>query len=621
MATLIEDLRYSARSLGKRPIFTLTAVAILATGIGFNTAIYSLIDAVLLRPVRIVVAPETVVSLLNNDRPRLSFPDLADVRDQTDGIFEAIAGAFQVETYLGLEGGTERLDGELVSVDYFSLLGVDAALGRTLGSQDENEPVVVLSHDLWRGRFGGNAAIVGETLQLNGHPFLVVGVAPKGFRGTQINAAPRLWVPLRQFGHFMPALGSEVFSERGWSVFHPIARLATGVSADEARLRLAAVGAALEEAHPNRFKARSFSLVSSRLSAFDLTSRTDVRRYASLLAGAVVLVLLIGCLNVASLLTVRASNRRGELAIRLALGASRGRLIRQLLVESLLLAAAGGLASLVLARWSFELLGRLELPGTVRPELVLDLRVFLFCLSLSLVTGIAFGLWPALRGSRLQQVVGLRRDGQAGRRRLGSLLVVTQMTLSLILLMGAGLLIRTLWNLNAVDPGFQRENLLVASLDVERQGYDEQRGRAFYSQLMARLHALGGVRSASLASELPMSGEGSSMGLYVEHDASGPHADVEQTIVDVGFFDTLGIPLIAGRDFTEQDREEAPWVLIVNETMARQFWSGVSPIGQRLGVSGPDGPFYEVVGMVRDHRHQGLREKPAPHLYWANQQL
>ena len=648
MGTLWQDLRYGWRMMLTSPGLTAVAVASLALGIGANTAIFSFVNAVLLRPLP-VAEPERLVYLFGGTERHpygvTAYPDYVDYRDQS-GVFEGLA------TYSGISlsftGGerTELVSGSIVSGNYFDVLGVKAALGRTfLPEEDQTpgaRPVAVLSHGWWQRRFGGDPQIVGRQLTLNGQSFTVVGVAAAGFQGAGAGETNDLFVPMMMQALVRPPRGGysgemnpDLLSRRsaGWLVV--VGRLGPGVTLEQAQSAVATVAGRLRQAYPESNEGRVATLYPA--SKGDPNARGMLLSVSGLLLATVGLVLLIACANVANLLLARASARRREISIRLALGAGRWRLVRQLLTESALLAFIGGAVGLLLALWTVDLLKQ-AVPAGLMPfafDFSLDGRVLGFTLGLSLLTGMIFGLAPALQASRPDLLPALKDESQSfgtGARRFGlrNLLVVVQIALSLVLLIGAGLFLRSLRQAQAIDPGFEPGRVLVAPLNINLLRYTRPQGAEFYRQLVERVEALPGVESASLARVVLLSGAARQSSVLVEGQGGPDRVDrsegtgggeevAQQTtlanVVGLGYLQTMGIALLRGRDFGSQDREGAPGVVIINETFARRHFPGQDPLGRRISLNGPRGPWREIVGMTRDGKYRTLGEAPAPFVH------
>jgi len=649
METLWQDLRYGVRVLLKSPGFTAVAVLSLALGIGANTAIFSLVNAVLLRPLP-VAEPAALVFLFcgvrNSPYSVVSYPDYVDFRDQNK-VFSGLATYSGIGLSLNAADQTELVSGAIVSGNYFDVLGVRAALGRTfLPEEDQTpgtHPVTVISHGLWQRRFGGDPNVVGQHLTLNGRAFTVIGVAPAGFNGTDLGETNDLYVPMMMQALVRPPRGGysgemnpDLLSRRGAGWLGVIGRLKPGVKIEQAQAEIATIARQLEQAYPDSNRDRIATLFP--VSKGDPQSRGTLLSVAGLLMGVVGLVLLIACANVANLLLARASGRRKEVSIRLALGASRGRLVRQLMTESVLLALLGGVVGLLLALWTVDVLKRFPPPANFLPfafDFSVEGRVLGFTLLLSVLTGLIFGVAPALQASKPDLVPALKDESPAlhqGSRRLAlrNLLVIAQVALSLTLLIGAGLFLRSLRQAQSIDPGFNPEHVLVAPLNINLLRYTKPQGVEFYRQVVERVEALPGVQSASLARVLLLSGSGRTNSVMIEGqngpdresrgEGTGGGAEVANNttaanVVGLKYFQTMGIGLLRGRDFTAQDRDGAPGVVVINETFAKRYFPGQDPLGKRISLRGARGPWLEVVGITRDSKYRTLGEAPAPFVH------
>lgn len=626
LETLLRDLRYGLRRLTKSPGTTFLAVLSLALGIGINTAIFSFINFALLRPLP-VEDPGELVRIYTTTSDFAygahSHPGFRDLQEGTPALGDVVAERF---TELSIAAGDEqpiRVWGMLVSGNYFQALGLTPAAGRLLRPEDDvaagSGPLAVLAHDTWQRRFGGDPGVVGETLRVNGHPFTVVGVAPRGFQGTTVGVAPEVWLPVTMQPQAIP--GSQRLEDRGRRWLTVVARLAEGTSLSQARSALEARAARLAERFPETDEGLGFNVVPLAQDNLPFQFRDRAELLLGLLMGVAGLVLLIACANLANLLLARAAARRTEISVRLAVGAGRSNLIRQLLTESVVLALLAGAAGLLLALWAVRILAGIELPGNlpVDTAVPLDLRVLGFTLLVSVLAGILFGLAPALHASRTDLVQSLKREEpvrRGGRLPLRSLLVIGQVAVCVVLLVAAGLFVRSIRASLDVDPGFETDHVLVGSLDLGLAGYDEERGRSFYRQLIERLESQPGIEAASLADAIPLE-VGGQQQIRMEVPGYVPPADAGEPVIDFnvaapGYFETLGIPLRRGRDFSLQDGEE-PWVTVVNETLAERFWPGEDPLGRRMMVAGSIP--VEVIGVVEDHRVASLGQAPEPFLY------
>jgi predicted permease len=634
MTTVLQDVRYGLRMLWRSPGFTAVAVVSLALGIGVNTAIFSLFNAVLVRPLPVVAGQGSLVWL----RAPNSYPDYQDYREQAHS-FEGLAAATGTREFsLAREGYPELLKGEFVTANYFDVLGVPVQLGRAFLEDEGREPlpVVVLGDRLWRTRFGADPSVVGRQITLNGLGFNVVGVAPEKFIGTEVGLERDLWVPLSLEPVLNPQTaarearegreGRSLLRERHSYWLAVFGRLKGGVTREQAGAEMEAVARRVAEGAGERVGAETLRRVQplALSGGLDPRDREEALPVAGVVMGIVGLVLLIACANIAGLLVARGAVRRRETAVRQALGASRRRLIRQWLTESVLLGIAGGAAGLLLALWANDLvLSYARATPLASLDLSLDLRVLAFTLFVSVGAGIVFGLAPALQASRLDIVTALKTEdalARAGSRRsrLRSVFVTAQVTLSVVLLVCAGLFIRSLQSAHSIDPGFRVERALTVPVDLGLLRYKEEEGRAFYRELLARVASQPGVESASMVrfAQLGFSfaqgqvfaegkaGEGDDYGTSTGFNVVGPR-----------YFETMGTRLARGRDFTDADREGSPGAVVVNETLARTLWPDEDALGKRLSFEGSRGPFYEVVGVARDGKYRSLGDRSRPYVY------
>ena len=632
LETIWQDLRYGARMLLKRPGFTLMAILTLSLGIGANTAIFSVVNGALLRPPAIA-RPERLLRILKRSEGNLfSLQNYRDLAAETPS-FSTLAAYCGSQMILKRGDSMERVYGEFVTGNFFPALEVRPVLGRTFGTEADDatvaSPVVVLSHGLWRRSFGSDPEIVGKVIILNGRQFTVTGVMPEGFRGTwPIGIAPELWAPL------MPPqlqMGADFFGDRNLESVNVFGRLKPEASPTQAQAEVSLMSKRLAKTYPALDPDANQDLEGSRVYPIDKLPGM-ITRVLSVFLGLVTviagLLLLLVCANVANLLLSRALLRRQEVAIRLALGAGRSRLIRQLLTESAMLSLAGGAVGCLLAFWTTFLLRSIHPPTSIPLEInaTLDSRAMVFTLAVSTVAGILFGLAPAWHATKFDLVSMLKDDrrgagGKAARFSLRNLLVVSQVTISLVLLICAGLFTRSLQNVNNVDPGFETERALTVPLDLEVIKYDETRGRLFYQRLLDQLRGVPGVQQVSLAEIIPLTDRLRGARISVEGN-DAPVGDSQSFLFNtVGprYFETMGIPLLAGREFSSQDDKRAAPVVIINETMARRFWSGPQfALGRRVRLMEKDNvlsPYHEVVGVVKDIKYRSLREESRAFFY------
>ncbi len=611
------ELRLAGRSLLRSRLFALVSIATIALGIGATTTVFSLVNALLLRPLPIA-EPGRVVAVEETRRgmqatsmgySAFSYPRYVGYREATTGVFTGLAAQRYEEMSLRATGQAQVLTGVVASGNYWDVLGVKPALGRFFTGPDEKEQLAVISHHLWQTRFGSDPGVIGRTVHLDSRPLSVIAVAPKEFRGTLVGAVADVWVTLGAAGIGRP--DEAVNSGPGASLVL-FGRLRPGMTRERAGPALKVAAARVPLERPN---AKVLDVRVEPLTGVPGGMRMPVTAFMGLLLATAGFVLLIAGTNVAGMLLARAVARRREMAIRLAVGASRGNLVRQLLGESILLFLLGGGAGVMLTIWLTRVLSSVQPPFPTRVAFDLrpDPRVLGFALALALLTGVGFGLMPALQASRTDVLTGLKDGGTregARRGRLRSGLVVGQLALAMLLMLVAGLLGRTLQHSLSADPGFLAEGVAVARVDLEPHGYGRMRGEAFQRRLLERVAAAPGVRSAALAGFPPMSGNvhSESLRLPGEEDVT-----VDTDAVDAGYFATLRIPLRAGRVFTAADREGAPPVVVINQTLAQRLWPGASAIGKTVRLG--DGPPVEVVGVVANGTYERFGESPVSFLY------
>lgn len=621
---VLQDLRYGARALMREPLLTAIVVLSLALGIGANATVFSWIDAVLLRPFPGVPEPERLVAVSSRDTREgaisMSHADYLDLR-----VARGLAGlAAQDEIPLALRVGEEapeRIWGLVVSENYFDVMGVRPALGRVFLPHETTpggHPVAVIADALWRRRFGTDPAVVGREVTLNARPFTIVGVMPPEFRGSVVGLQFDMWVPLAMQ---QPLQGVDRLSRRGNRWLQGVARLASGVTPAEARAELNVIAARLAAAYPED---RDVSALVQTFSEGPTGAGRAMRPVLATLAVVVAFVMAIACANVANVLLARAIRRRREIAVRLSLGASRARIVRQMLTESLLLAGLAAAAGLLVAVWGSGLLLAFVPPTDLPVGLVprVDGRVLAVTAVVSFLAALLFGLAPALQAASAETAGALREEslgagGGRTRARLRSSLVAGQFALSLMLLVAAGLLVRSLRNAQSVDVGFDPRGVLLASVDLQGSGYAPEQGRAFHREVLARLRGLPGVTSATLTRRAPLGlGGKSSSTMTVEGYEPPPDKPAWFFTHTVGpdYFRTMRWPLERGRDFTDADDAGAPAAVIVDEVAARTYWAGRDPLGGRVRL-GPD-RWATVVGVAREGRYQGLNEKPSPHVFF-----
>jgi len=633
MATLLQDLRFGARLLARHKAMTVVVVVSLALGIGANTTIFTLINAVLLNPLP-VRDPGTLVRVVTTELRNgvvqplgaISRPNAVDVAAKND-VFDGVAiSGFAGVTLTG-GGEPEPVFAQLVSGNYFEVLGPALAAGRTFRADEDTtpgaSPVVVLGYGLWQRRFGGDAAAVGRALTLNGRPFTVIGVTREGFRGTATFGGPELWVPMSMYREVLSGQAVEFYDSRRGLFYEAVGRLKPGVSVQQAQASMQALGKGLEEAFPTDFRGRSLAVRSLADGTFPPAFQQQLVLAGSVLMAVVGLVLLIACANVANLLLARAAARRQEIAVRLSIGANRTRLIRQLLTESVLLAGLGGVGGIVVAYWARAAIWAYR-PAFVPAsaiDLNFDARVIAFTVGVSLFTGLVFGLAPALQGSRADLVTELkdRTSAPSGSRWFGvrNVLVMAQVTLSFIALAGAGMFLRSLLNAQAIDTGFDGRRQAVLFINPGTQGFDEARTRELYCRILDRLQGTPGVESATLATGVPLFGGGLGRTVFRDgQDAKDPRNGRMTQVNQVagGYFDTLQIPIVRGRGITAADRQNGAPVVVINEAMAKQIWPEEDPVGRTLRLFGIETD-WQIVGVARTIKYNFVGEDPTSMLY------
>ena len=644
MDQLIKDLRFGVRSLLKRPGFTLIAVLTLALGIGANTAIFSVVNATLMQPIP-VVDPERLVFVFNGPTGSIfSYPDYVALRDQNN-VLDGLAAWGGIGASLNSNDQTDLVNGAIVTGNFFEVIGVRAQLGRVLTTEDDKipgaHPVVVISQGLWQRRFAGDPNVVGRQLLLNGNNFTVIGVLPAGFDGLQLGPVRDLYVPMMMQATMRPPragysgeMNPDLLQTRNNRWLFSVGKLKPGVTPEQAQASLAIIVKQLEQYPMNQGRGLSVSPFSE---SSDPASRRQLSSVAWLLMAVVGVVLLIACANVANLLLARSAARTKEIAVRLAIGATRWRIVRQLLTEGILLATLGGVAGLLLGWWATRSLSATPPPTgalPLTPQFSIDLRVLLFTLGLSLLAGIVFGLAPALRASRPALIPALKDDAAAFFERtrlfsLRNLLVVTQVGLSVVLLITAGLFLRSLRQAQTIDPGFDAQRVVTLPLNVNLLRYTRTQGREFYKQVIERVEAIPGVESASVARIAAVSGGSRVSSLMIEGRASsgnqfrsegsgaasGDAESVSSNVIGPRYFQTMGIGLMQGRDFNSQDTDDRPRVVIVNEAFVRRHFPSENPLGKRLSFGGAEGPWREIVGVVRTSKYFSLGEGPTPVAY------
>jgi putative ABC transport system permease protein len=624
---LKRDLIYALRGFARNPTFTAVAIASLALGIGLNTAIFNLVSAVLLQPLP-VRDPARLVSVFTTDRiyPGLlycSYPNYKDYRDRNT-VFSGLALYNPIQATLTGDQNPGDVQGQLVSGNYFDVLGVKPVLGRAFLPEEDRVPdaqaVVVIGYAFWRRRFAASRTAIGASIGLNNRRYTIVGVAPEGFHGANALVSTDLWVPLMMYPELYPM--ADWVNYRKALLFPVIGRLKAGIGRQQAEDNMKTLAAQLAREYPADNAGRTPTLLPLTQSVIQPNSRGGFVLVGGVSLAVSVLVLLVACANVANLLLVRAAGRRKEMALRLALGAGRGRLIAQLLTESALLSAAGCAGALLLARWGRNLLWTFRPPWMLSGDAVLrfDGRVLGYTLLLAVLATLLFGLAPAWSATHTELATELRERRspwtRAGHRvNVRTLLVMVQVALSVVTLTGAGLFLRSLRNAQEVDPGFDAAHMLTVDLNLKPRAFTTAEGRQYYARVVERAGSLPGVAAATLAFNAPFRvPRARSFSVEAQQTAAGPAAVAPINLVEPGYFQTLRIALLRGRAFTGRDAENAPRVAVVNETMARHFWSGRNPIGARLRFFGENTPV-EIVGVVKDSTYISLGEAPRLMVY------
>lgn len=630
MTTLLADLRFGARMLLKSPMMTIIALVALTLGIGANTAIFSVVNAVLLRTLPYAAADRLVMVWekrqgARSDQNVINLGNFFDWKEQNQ-VFTDMAAFFDRSFNLTSDGEPEEVPGQYGTTNLFSVLGTNAILGRTFLADDglEGQPrVVVISYGLWQRRFGGDSQIIGRQITLNNQPNTIIGVLPPDFgwhiqKGTQTSKPADIWVPWQ--------ISNEMRERRG-RFASAVARLKPGVTSELAQREMDTIGARLAQQYPEFNTTWGVNVVGLR------TQFTgEIRRPLLILLGAVGFVLLIACANVANLLLARASSRRKEIALRAGLGASRWRIARQLLTESVMLSLLGGTLGVFVAWWGTKALDALSPPALIDlKKVTVNLPVLGFTLGLALITGIVFGLAPVFEATRFDLQASLKEGGKnisggSGSHRIRSLFVVTQVALALVLLVGAGLLLKSLNRLQAVDPGFNAKNLLTVRVSLPARKYDTDSKRIdFFRQAIARMKTIPGVEAAGAINTLPFTGLPSGTTVEVEGQPKLPPGQELKTticVTDANYFESMQIPLKLGRLYTQQEATEMRHVVVVNEAFVRKNLAGENPLGKRLTIYMKDDNVpTEIIGVVADNKHMGLDTEVEPMSFWPHPEL
>ncbi len=632
MSTLIADIRYSFRSLLKNPGLTLAAILSLGLGIGANTTIFTWVQAVLFRPIPLAADPSSIrIAAMENREGQSrswSYPNFVDFRDRTK-MLDVVAQDDQtfsiaVDPSTSLRAGdtAERAWGALVSGNYFEVMGIRPAAGRFFTAKDDvtpgGHPVAVLSYANWQRRFAGDPAVIGKQITINNTPITIIGVAPEGFIGSFLGVSSSAWVPMAMQKEMM---GGDRMNQRGNGWFQSIVRLKPGVSQEQAQAEASAIMAQLEQEYRDFNEGRRLRIVQTWEAPFG--AGTVLAPLLGVLSVLVALVLVIACANVANLLLSKAVSRRREVAVRLSLGASRTRLIRQLLTESFLLAIVAGTTGVVMAYWTMDVIMAFVPPVDMPIDLGLrmDTTTLLFALGVSMVTGLIFGLAPALQASSNQTINALKEEGRSGSGgrttgRLRSALVVAQVAVCLVLLVGATLFLRSFIAAQSLSPGFDASHVVTASMDMFPSGYTGDRHREFQRRALEAVQAIPGVQSASFGSRLPLGfGGNNSTSVGVEGYVPRENEEIVINYSTIGpnYFETMGIPIRQGREYTDTDTLQSPRTLVINEAMAKRYWPEGKALGGkiRLGQN-----LAEVVGIVADSKYSNINERPLAQLFF-----
>lgn len=639
MTNIAQDIRYALRGLRKSPGFAIIAVLTLALGIGANTAIFTVVNAVFFHPIP-VHDPKNLVEIFtvdqrkslgfaaNNNFPN-SFPNAQDIQKRAQS-FSGVTIFTFTPVSMSINGQPDQYFAQLSSGNFFDLLGVKAAMGRTFRPEEDLEagagPVMVLNYGLWQRKFGGNPAVVGQSVLLNGQGFTIIGVAPKGFQGTGVIGGPDMWIPMSMHDQILTGFVKTLFNERRYLGFSAVARLKDGARTEQAQAELRAIASDLEKAFPLANKGRSFTFQPLLESSIAPNQRDLFQRAGALLMVVVGIVLVIACFNIANLLLARAAGRKREISIRVAIGASRSRIVTQLLTEAMVLALAGGSLGLALAYLGRDLMWKFRPPFLPDSGLnvSLDSHVLIFTVFVAVGTGLLFGLAPAMQSSRPDLVSELKEragnDPRKGSRfNLRDVLIGLQVAVCLIALVGAGLFLVSLRNAHEMDPGFDTHNLAMLTFDLGAMNYDAARAREFERRALEAAQNTPGVKDAALSNVVPLFNGGFGRTLFREGEDTnnGQSGHVSQVgVVSPEYFKTMGIPMVRGELFDTTVREDSPHVAVINETAAREIWRNEDPIGKRFTFFRDKEPT-RVIGIVRDSKYNTLGEDPRPYVYTA----
>ena len=637
VTNILQDVRYALRGLRKSPGFAIIAVLTLALGIGANTAIFTVVNAVFFHPIP-VQDPKNLVEIFTVDQRRFlglgnnnnfpnSWPNAQDIQKRAQS-FSGITIYTFSPVSMTVNGQPDQYVAQLTSGNFFDVLGVQAAMGRTFRPEEDKEPgagpVIVLNHGFWERKFASNPGVIGQLVLLNGQGFTIIGVAPKGFQGTGVIGGPDMWVPMSMHDQILTGFVKTLFNERRYLGFSAVARFKDGARPEQAQAELRAIASDLEKDFPLANKGRSFTFQPLLESSIAPNQRDLFQRAGALLMVVVGIVLVIACFNIANLLLARAAGRKREISIRVAIGASRGRIITQLLTEAMVLALAGGSLGLGLAYVGRDLMWKFRPPFLPDSglNLSLDSHVLFFTILVAVGTGLLFGLAPAMQSSRPDLVSELKEragsDLRKGRRfNLRNMLISVQVAVCLIALVGAGLFLLSLRNAHEMDPGFDTHNLAMVTFDLGAMNYDVARAREFERRALETAQNTPGVKAAALSNTVPLFNGGFGRTLFREGEDTnnGQSGQVSQvSVVSPEYLQTMGIHMVRGEVFDSTVREDSPRVAIINETAARQIWPNQDPIGKRFKFF-RDNDYTRVIGIVHDSKYNTLGEDPRSYIY------
>lgn len=630
LTALRRDLKYAFRMLRKSPLFTGIVVVTLALGIGFNTAVFSAVEAMLLRPLAGSRNPNELVQLYRTANGAQfnsnSIPHFFDIRDRTTDVFSGVATWTFVNMSLTAKNEPQVVFGQMVSANFFHVYGVNAARGRVFTPNEDigrgAHPVVVLSYNGWRGQFGGDTNVVGKEVAINGQNVTVVGVTPEGFGGPMPMAMPVLWIPLMQLTQVRPGSVRD-FENRGNNYMNVIARLKSGVTVEQARARMTTLVDELRSEYPDQYEKQGINVVPQSEAGIHPSLRGAQVSLSMVVMAVVFILLVIACVNVANLFLARSQDRAREMAIRLSLGAKRSALVRQLLVESLMFSVLAGAAGMVVAWWSIGIANAITLPMNIdfQPDLRLSAPVLGFAFGITVLTGVFFGLAPALNATKPSLIPALKGETPAGssRSRTSKVLVISQMALSIVLLVCAGLFLTNLQSATSVDKGFGIDQALIADLDPAMQGYTRGETSNFYQRLLEQLRTTPGVQNVALIAALPLGLNNSDRTVAVPGYVPGPSEgmSVLNTSISPDYFQTMDIPMQDGREFTAQDDSGSALGVVVNARFAERFWPNQNAIGRTVTTGGRD---FSVIGIVPTGKYRRLGEDPTEMMYFSQAQ-